>query len=247
MIRYWLHPQIDDVNEFEKNVNTICNIYKHATTNYYDNNIHTISVDEKTGIQALERIYGGQKPVRQGMVAKREFDYKRHGTLCLIANMEIATGQIIEPTVCETRTEMDYYNHIKKIVETDFDSEWIFVQDNLNTHMSETLVKYVAKLCDDQQDLGLKGKSGVLKNKASRKKYLEDKDHKLRFVFTPRHCSWLNQIEIWFSILAKKMLIRGDFKSKVDLSTKLLSFIEFFNKMLAKPFKWTYEGKALKA
>lgn len=247
LIRYWLHPQIDDLDEFNKNVKTICDAYKQAIENFQTKGIHTVSTDEKTGIQALGRIYGGQKHVLQGMVAKREFDYKRHGTLCLIANMEVATGQIISSTIGETRTEADYGKHIDQTIKADESAGWIFIQDNLNTHMSETLVKYVAKACNIKEGLGKKGKSGILKSKQTRKDFLENKEHRIRFIFTPKHCSWLNQIEIWFSILAKKVLLRGDFKSKEILSDKLLKFIEFFNRTLAKPFKWTYEGKPLKA
>ena len=112
--------------------------------------------------------------------------------------------------------------------------------------MSETLVRYVAEACQIKTDLGVKGKHGILKSKASRKEFLEDKEHRIRFVFTPKHCSWLNQIEIWFSILAKKVLLRGNFNSKGQLNEKLMKFINFFNETMAKPFKWTYEGKPLK-
>ncbi len=230
---------------FNKEVKNICTIYKQAIEQN-KNGVHTISTDEKTGIQALKRLYGGSKPVISGKPAKREFDYERNGTLCLIANMDVATGNIIASTIGETRTEIDYYNHIEQTVKTDEDAEWIFIHDNLNTHMSETLVKYVAEVCNIKDELGKKGKSGILKNKQTRKEFLENNTHRIRFVYTPKHCSWLNQIEIWFSILTKKVLQRGDFKSKEDLADKLLKFIEFFNRTLAKPFKWTYEGKPLK-
>ncbi len=222
-----------------------CDTYKNAIE-LYANGVHTVSTDEKTGIQALSRLYGGGKPVKQGMPAKQEFDYQRNGTLCLIANMEIATGEIIAPTVGETRTEIDYCNHIEKTINTDVDAQWIVIHDNLNTHMSETLVRFVAKSCNIKEDLGEKGKTGILKNKQTRKEFLENKEHRIHFIFTPKHCSWLNQIEIWFSILTKKVLQRGDFISKEVLSDKLLKFIDFFNKTFAKPFKWTYEGKPLK-
>ena len=240
-----MHPQIDDIEEFNKTVKIFCDTYKSAIE-LYEKGVHTVSIDEKTGIQALSRLYGGGKPVKPGMPAKQEFDYKRNGTLCLIANMEIATGEIISPTVGETRTEIDYCNHIEKMIKTDEKAQWIVIQDNLNTHMSETLVKFVAKVCDIKEELGEKGKTGILKSKQTRKEFLERNEHRIRFIFTPKHCSWLNQIEIWFSILAKKVLLRGDFKSKEVLSDKLLKFIDFFNDVMAKPFKWTYEGKPLK-
>ena len=78
-----------------------------------------------------------------------------------------------------------------------------------------------------------------------RKKFLEDTGHRIRFVYTPRHASWLNQVEIWFSILARRALKRASFTSIEALKQRLLDFINYFNAVLAKPFKWTYAGKPL--
>ena len=205
-----------------------------------------MSVDEKTGMQALERIHAS-KPVRPGLVERIEFEYRRHGTLCLIANFEVATGKIISPTLGPTRTEADFAAHIEATIATDADARWIFVADPLDTHRSATLVELVAKHCGIQQALGIKGKTGILKSKQTRRAFLQDPTHRIYFVYTPRHCSWLNQVEIWFSILARRLLKRASFTSLEDLRTRVLEFIDYFNNVLGKPFRWTYTGRPLQA
>jgi transposase len=206
--------------------------------------VHTVSVDEMTGIQALERI-APTRPMKPGQVERREFEYTRHGTQCLIGNFEVTTGQVIAPTVQPTRTEADFAAHIARTVATDPEAGWIFVADNLTTHCSESLVRYVAEVCGITTDLGQKGRRGVLKSVATRKVFLTDASHRIRFVYVPKHTSWLNQIEIWFSILVRRVIKRGNFRSVEDLREKILAFIDYFNRTLAKPFKWTFTGRPL--
>ena len=183
--------------------------------------------------------------MQPGRPEQREFEYKRHGTQCLIGNFEVATGAVISPTVQPTRTEQDFAEHLARTVAADPEAGWIFVADNLTIHCSESLVLYVAEACGIEGDLGKKGRRGVLKSVATRKTFLTDPSHRIRFVYVPKHTSWLNQIEIWFSILVRRVIKRGNFKSVSDLRDKILAFIEYFNKTMAKPFKWTYTGRPL--
>jgi len=197
-------------------------------------------------MQALERLHP-TLPTRPGLTERIEFEYKRHGSLCLMANFEVATGRVITPTIGPTRTEADFVAHIARTIDTDPDATWVFVVDQLDTHKSEGLVRLVAERCGIDDDLGRKGKSGILRRMATRKTFLEDKSHRIRFVYTPRHASWLNQVEIWFSILARRALRRASFGSLDDLERRVIEFIEYFNAVLAKPFRWTYKGTPLTA
>ena len=181
------------------------------------------------------------------MTERIEFEYRRHGTLSLIANFDVVTGKAILPSVGPTRTEEDFADHIAQTIDSDPDATWVFVLDQLNTHKSEALVRLVAKRCGIEDDLGIKGKNGILKTMARRKAFLEDPEHRIRVVYTPRHASWLNQVEIWFSILARRALKRASFTSLDDLRQRLIDFIDYFNAVLAKPFRWTYAGKPLQA
>ena len=245
-IRYWLNAKEKEDPTFAPQVQTVCATYAAAPQLYKQCHTHTISTDEMTGIQALERI-AETKPTKPGQEARMEFEYKRHGTQTLIANFHVVTGQMVSPTVQGTRTEEDFVKHIQKTIATDPQANWVIVTDQLNIHLSEGLVLLVAALCGIAADtLGKKGKSGVLKSVASRKGFLTDVNHRIRFVYTPKHSSWLNQVEIWFSILVRRVIRRGSFKSKADLREKILNFIDYFNKVLAKPFRWTFTGQVLK-
>jgi transposase len=204
---------------------------------------HIMSTDEMTGIQALERIAPTQ-PMQPGQVERREFEYERHGTLSLIANFDVVSGEVVSPSLGPTRTEADFAAHIGRTIDLDPEGVWVFVVDQLNTHQSESLVRLVAERCGLEGDLGEKGKSGVLRSMATRAAYLSEVRHRIQFVYVPKHTSWLNQVELWFSILVRRVLRRGNFASLEALQTRIVEFIEYFNKT-AEPFKWTYRGRPL--
>lgn len=238
-----MNANYDDPETFNQQINEVCDVYAMAPS-AHENGVHIVSTDEMTGIQALERLHPSL-PMKPGKPERPEFEYIRHGTQTLIANFEVATGMVIAPSVGQTRTEEDFVEHIRRTIQTDPRAQWIFVMDQLNTHKSEALVRLVAQECQLNIDLGVKGKSGVLKSLETRETFLRCLEHRVRFIYTPKHASWLNQVEIWFSILVRKLLRRASFASIGDLRKRILTFIDYFNKTMAKPFKWTYKGRPL--
>ena len=240
---YWLNYKPEDEVQFNNQVKAICDLY-HQAPELYQQGIHIISSDELTGIQALERVTPSLA-MRPGLIERREFEYIRHGTVSLIANFEVATGAVIAPSLGPRRTEADFEAHIRTTIATDSTAQWIFIVDQLNIHKSESLVRLVAEKCSITDDLGIKGKQGWLKSMQSRATFLSDKTHRIRFVYVPKHSSWLNQIEIWFSILVRRLLKRTSFCSTDELIDRILGFIDYFNRILAKPFNWTYRGRPL--
>ena len=200
-----------------------------------------MSTDEMTGIQALQRL-PPSLPLQAGHVERQECEEERHGTLSLIANLEVATGQIVTPSLGPTRTEADFAAHIAQTIHTDPEAAWIFITDQLNTHQSETLVPLVAQQWGIQQDLGLKGKSGHLAHMRTRAAFLSDPSHRIRFVSTPKPSSWLNPIESWFSLLVRRLLARASWGSVTQLRQGILAFVAYYNRLSNGPFHWTSKG-----
>jgi hypothetical protein len=221
----------------------VCGVYRSAIE--AKETTRTVSIDEMTGIQALERI-APSLPMQPGRVERREFEYVRHGTQALIAHFDVVTGKV-GGSIADTRTEADFVAFLAALFASAAPTlRWRIVCDNLDTHMSEGVVRLVARQCGiDEASLGRKGHDGVLASKTSRQAFLRDQSHRITFHFTPKHASWLNQIEIWFSILVRKLLRRQSFVSKADLKDRIERFITYFNQTMAKPFKWTWAGKPL--
>jgi len=235
-----LNAKIENTEQFEREVEQVCQTYLSASDNEALG-IHTVSVDEKTGIQALERA-APTKPMEPGKPERIEYEYERHGTTNLFGNLNVATGEIVAPMFSETRTEEEFAENIDRVVATDPNAGWVFVCDNLNTHFSATLVMLVAILCGiPWNSLGKKGKYGILKSQETRKAFLEDTSHRIRFVYTPKHCSWLNQIENWCSGLSRRVRRRGSFDSVSELQTKIGNYIIGYNQT-ATPMKWKCKG-----
>ena len=235
----------EDPEEFKRRCALVGDLYQAAPT-LAAQGTHVVSTDEKTGIQALERL-APALPMAPGRPERQEFNYDRHGTLCLTANLDVATGRIVAPTIGPTRTEADFAAHVAGTVATDPEGNWVLVCDQLNTHQSESLVRLVAAACQITADLGVKGESGILQSRATRRAFLEDPSHRIRFAYTPRHASWMNQIEIWFGILVRRALKRASFASLEELHQRLVAFIDYFNRTMAKPYRWTFTGRPLAA
>ena len=244
---YYMNSKEKYENEelYNKKVDKIVETYDLAATirenkDEDNDNIQIICVDEKTGIQATERIVE-DKPTQCGQIRKMEPEYIRHGTTCLIAGFNVVTGNIDNSLIQSTRNEKDFDQFVQETIDKRPNATHIFIVDNLNTHKSATLVDTVAKRCNISLDLGVKGRSGIKKNVASREEFLSDESHRIRFVYTPKHCSWLNQIEIWFSTLQKQFIKKNNFSSVENLEQRLENYINMYNKNMAHPYKWKYK------
>jgi transposase len=241
--QYWCNTTEKDPELFEQQVEVVCQTYLEAGERHRQSGTHTVCVDEMTSLQANERC-DKTKPPLPGQTAKEEFNYIRHGTVCMTANWDVVAGQLLAPTLSETRDNHDFAKHIEQTIATDPAASWVIVLDNLNTHCGEPLVRLIANQLDiDQSTLGVAKKSGSLKNMETRRAFLSDPTHRIRFVYLPKHSSWLNQIEIIFGVISRRVMRHGNFTSKGDLIDKLQRFMTYFNQTIARPMNWTYTGR----
>lgn len=241
--RYWCNTTEKDPEQFQRQVEDVCRTYLEAERLYKDDNTRTVCVDEMTSLQANERRAATKLP-KPGQPAREEFQYTRHGAVCVTANWDVVQGQLLAPTVSQTRDNDDFAGHIERTIATAPQAGWVFVVDNLNTHCGAPLVRMVAsQLGIDAETLGAVRKHGPLKTMETRRAFLSDVRHRIRFVYLPKHSSWLNQIEIVFGIINRRVVRRGSFTSQSDLVDKLRRFVTYFNETIARPMQWTYTGR----
>ncbi|MEM6365326.1 MAG: transposase [Planctomycetota bacterium] len=243
----WCFTTEKDHCLFQSQVESVCQTYLEASAAYQLSGRRTVCVDEMTSLQANEHRARTLRSI-PGTMGRCECQYTRHGTLSLTGSWDVVLGKMIKDTIQTTRDAEDFARHIEQTIGTDAEAEWVFVLDNLNTHYGEPLVRMVAKLLGIPEDsLGdKKRRKGILGNVKSRREFLSNGEHRIRFVFTPKHSSWLNQIEVIFGIISRRVMRHGSFTSKDDLEQKLTSFIGYFNETFATPMNWTYDGKPTK-
>ena len=249
---YYECPQIDDWEKFAQQVEQLCQLNGLAEELGLQHQIELYSVDEKCGMQALERTAADLPAAAGGHVRRRECNYIRHGTQSLIAALHVASGGV-SASVGQTRTEDDFVGFIEWVVAgLAPQQKAVFVLDQLNTHKSEQLVRLMAQLNGDEQDLGQKGKSGVLHNMVTRMQYLQgapledvrNQTQRIRFVYTPKHCSWLNLVEGWFSGLQNRLLSLVSCQSTTELADRVLEYVAYYNENWAKTINWLKVKKA---
>lgn len=218
----------------------LCALILRSLSGQYPNE-HLFSVDEKTGIQALEKTI--IREVTPGKLRRMEYEYIRHGTTCLMGAVDVNTGKMACYRIHPTRTEADFVAFIRQLcMGVPKEDQITIMADQLNIHKSESLVRYVAEQIGYTKDLGKKGCKGILQSQCSRMAFLELENHRIRFVFTPKHCSWLNPIENWFGRLHRQRIKHASFSSVEELEDKLKQYIEFVNQYIAKPYKWKFKG-----
>jgi hypothetical protein len=235
-----MFPQIPDWNAFKNQVKAICDLIFFACNVLEINKLNLISVDEKPGIQAL---YKKQSEIQVGRESRREVEYKRNGKICLIAGYAVGTGKIISHYFTTKNDEAAFLEFIKQTISKFSPTDQIiFLLDNLRTHCTVSLTKYIALHIGFTASLGKNRKSGILENMQTRRDFLTDPEHRIRFCYTPKHCSWLNPIENWFSILQRRVISPGNFMSVEDLKCKITDYIKYHNLQLFKQIKWTFTG-----
>jgi transposase len=231
---YWLNSHDPD---FEAKAQNITQLYINAPRYYQEGRV-VLSGDEKTGMQALGRKYP-TRPARPGNPAQMEFEYLRYGTRNLLTTLCVPTGKVISDLL-PTRTAVDWTAHLRHVAGEFPDMKrFDWVVDNLNTHWSLDVCLQVAQWC------GLEINRKQLRTGAQRRAFLTDESHKHVFHFTPIHGSWLNQVELFFSVLSRRFLRRGVFASMAEFEERLHAWLERYNLRHAHPYKWTYTGEPL--
>ena len=240
-IRYYLHSKekYESYETYSEKIRKINDLYANAQAMEEENTL-VYSTDEMTCIQAKEHQYP-DKPTLPGKDARMDFNYIRHDTTTLIGFFSVQNGQVFEPFLNDTRTDEDFVEALSKVIDANPDKNHCFVLDNLNTHRSEALVRYIAEEIGYEGDLGKKGVRGILKNMESRAEFLSDESHRIRFYYVPIHCSWMNQIEIWFGIINRRLLKRKSYTSVEELKNSIRNYIHQYNELFAHPYKWTYK------
>ncbi len=229
---YWLNSHDPD---FAAKAQTICQLYRQALRFYQEGRL-VICADEKTGMQILQRCFPTQ-PVQPGKPEKREYEYIRHGVRALLASFVVPPGRLVW-NLGHTRTSADWAAHLAHVVrQLPAMQRYDWVVDNLNTHWSLAVCQLVAQWC------AVPFNPKALQRGAQRRAFLCDPTHKQVFHFTPKHGSWLNQVELWFSVLARRFLKRGDYSSVHDFDTRLTAYLEVYNTHHAHPYRCTYTGQ----
>jgi len=231
---YWLNSHDPD---FQQRAQEICALYVQSPTLYEQGQL-LICTDEKTGMQILQRKHPTQ-PARPGQPEKRERDYIRHGTRALIASFCVPTGEVVWD-LGPTRTNDDFAAHLLHTLNHFAGWQGIsWVLDNLNIHWSLQACEILAAVNGRSFD------PGALRTGQQRRAFLSDPSYPFRFVFLPKHGSWLNQVELFFSVLVRRFLRRGDFAGVTDFACRLGAFLEDYNRHHAHPYRWTYTGQPL--
>jgi transposase len=207
-VRGWLNRPSDPA--FHTKAQAVCALYLDPPAGTV-----LFSVDEKTCMQARSR-KRATRPVRPGQPERREFEYVRHGTVSLMAAMNVTTGTI-HPKIIKKNNSDAFIEFLTELAATvDPALKIHLILDNGSSHTSKQTRAWI-------------------------------REHpRFTVTYTPCHASWLNMIEIFFSILTRRMLRRGDFASRDDLIEKITTFITTYNRT-AKPFRWTYDAKLLRA
>jgi transposase len=231
---YWLNSHDPD---FDSKAHDLCQLYVRAPVLYQQGEL-VICTDEKTGMQILERKHP-TIAAQPGKPEKREHEYIRHGARCLIASFVVPTGKVVWD-LGVTRTSVDFAAHLDQVAAQFSDQQrFHWVLDNLNTHWSLTVCELMARLN------GVPFHKKDLRTGRQRRAFLTDPEHKHVFHFTPKHGSWLNQVELWFGTLARRFLKRGDFASAEEFGGRLAAYLNDHNAHRAHPYRWTYTGQPL--